>query len=78
MEGADIGQPTRRPEVKAILDAIESLDATSADFAALDVPEHYRGITVHRDEQDMFAGLPTREKDPPTRRACISSSGQCQ
>ena len=50
--------------MKAILDAIESLDATSADFAALDVPEHYRGITVHRDEQDMFAGLPTREKDP--------------
>ena len=24
---------------------------------ALDVPEHYRGVTVHADEAEMFAGM---------------------
>ncbi|MCD2189267.1 MULTISPECIES: crotonyl-CoA carboxylase/reductase [Actinomycetospora] len=28
------------------------------------VPESYRGITVHADEADMFAGMPAQEKDP--------------
>ncbi len=50
--------------VKDILDAIQSKDATSADFAALPVPESYRAITVHKDETEMFAGLQTRDKDP--------------
>lgn len=47
-----------------ILDAILSGTATSEDYAALDVPDHYRAVTVHKDEVDMFAGLPTQEKDP--------------
>src|ERR671939_648323 len=38
--------------------------ATREDYAALDLPEHYRGLTVHEDEQEMFAGLSTGEKDP--------------
>jgi crotonyl-CoA reductase len=28
------------------------------------VPATYRGVTVHADETTMFAGLPSREKDP--------------
>ncbi|HYH28935.1 MAG TPA: crotonyl-CoA carboxylase/reductase [Pseudonocardia sp.] len=33
-------------------------------LAGLDVPEHYRGMTVHADEAEMFAGIPSPEKDP--------------
>lgn len=47
-----------------ILDAILSGDATREDYAALPIPDHYRGVTVHRDEEAMFEGLSTREKDP--------------
>jgi crotonyl-CoA reductase len=45
-----------------IRDAIlaDELDA----LASLPVPESYRAVLVRKDEQDMFAGLPTREKDP--------------
>ena len=50
--------------MQKILDAIMSGTATREDFAAIEVPESYRGITVHADEQDMFEGLATREKDP--------------
>jgi crotonyl-CoA reductase len=57
----------RRPveaDVNAILDAILSGSATAEDFAAIPVPDSYRAITVHKDEQEMFAGKATREKDP--------------
>jgi crotonyl-CoA reductase len=50
--------------VQKILDAILSGSATSEDYQALDVPDSYRALTVHEDEAEMFAGLPTREKDP--------------
>jgi crotonyl-CoA reductase len=50
--------------VQHILDAIQSPGATSADFAALAVPDHYQALTVHADEVDMFAGMATRDKDP--------------
>jgi crotonyl-CoA reductase len=45
-----------------IRDAIlaDQLDA----LAGLPVPESYRAVLVRKDEQDMFAGLPTKEKDP--------------
>ena len=48
--------------MQEILDAIlaEQYDA----IAALDVPDHYRGVTVHADEVGMFEGMPSREKDP--------------
>jgi crotonyl-CoA reductase len=48
--------------VQEILDAIlaEQYDA----LGGLDVPDHYRGVTVHADEAEMFAGIPSREKDP--------------
>jgi crotonyl-CoA reductase len=50
--------------VQKILDTIVAGQATSADFAALPVPEHYRAVTVHKDEVDMFDGVPTADRDP--------------
>ncbi|MYQ85961.1 crotonyl-CoA carboxylase/reductase, partial [Streptomyces sp. SID4936] len=50
--------------MKEILDAIQSPDSTTADFAALSIPESYRAVTVHKDETEMFHGLATRDKDP--------------
>ena len=47
-----------------IRDAIMAGDTSAEEFANLEIPETYRGITVHKDEQDMFAGLSTWEKDP--------------
>ncbi len=48
--------------MKEILEAVlaDELDAVGT----LPVPDHYRGVTVHADEVEMFAGLDTREKDP--------------
>ncbi len=50
--------------MKAILEAILAGDTPSEDYAALDVPESYRGVVVRKDEQEMFAGQATRDKDP--------------
>ena len=46
-----------------ILEAIES-NATAEQFAKLKVPTSYRGVCVEKDEVEMFAGLPSAEKDP--------------
>jgi crotonyl-CoA reductase len=50
--------------VKQILEAILAGDTPAEEFGRLDVPEHYRGITVHADDVTMFEGLGTKEKDP--------------
>ncbi|MEY9964705.1 crotonyl-CoA reductase [Streptacidiphilus sp. MAP12-16] len=50
--------------MKEILEAIISEDASPADFAALTVPDSYRAVTLHKDEEQMFAGLDSRDKDP--------------
>jgi crotonyl-CoA reductase len=50
--------------VKQILDAILADDTTPDDFANLQVPSSYRGVTVRKDEATMFEGLPAHEKDP--------------
>ncbi|MDX6240920.1 MAG: crotonyl-CoA reductase [Kribbellaceae bacterium] len=50
--------------MKQILDAILAADTPAEEFGRLDVPEHYRGITVHADDVTMFEGLDTKEKDP--------------
>lgn len=34
------------------------------EVGSLPVPDHYRAVTVHKDEQDMFAGVASRDKDP--------------
>ncbi|MCW2819485.1 MAG: NADPH:quinone reductase, partial [Marmoricola sp.] len=50
--------------MQQILDAILAGDTSGEDFAALQIPDHYRAATVHKDEVEMFEGLTTREKDP--------------
>ncbi|HUS60579.1 MAG TPA: crotonyl-CoA carboxylase/reductase, partial [Acidimicrobiales bacterium] len=50
--------------MKHILDAIQAGDTPGEEFAAIEIPESYQGITVHKDEVDMFEGMPTKEKDP--------------
>src|SRR4051794_18060203 len=39
-------------------------DAAADDFASLEIPDHYRAATVHKDEVAMFEGLDSKEKDP--------------
>jgi crotonyl-CoA reductase len=48
--------------VQKILDAIlaDELDA----IGALPVPDHYRAVTVHADETELFAGQDSGDKDP--------------
>jgi crotonyl-CoA reductase len=48
--------------MQKILDAIMANDL--AEVGALPVPDHYRAVTVHADEVDMFDGLTTTDKDP--------------
>jgi len=50
--------------VQHILDAILAGDTSSAEYAALDLPGSYRGVTVHKDEVDMFEGVDSADKDP--------------
>ena len=50
--------------MKDILEAILAGDTDPASWASLAVPEHYRGVTVHKDEVEMFEGRPSRDKDP--------------
>jgi crotonyl-CoA reductase len=51
-------------EVTEILNAILAGDTPASTFAGLAVPESYWGITLHRDEEDMFAGVARADKDP--------------
>ncbi len=50
--------------MKAIRDAIMAGDTAPEEFGSMALPESYRGVTVRKDEQTMFEGLPTKEKDP--------------
>jgi crotonyl-CoA reductase len=50
-------------EVGAIRAAILE-DAPADALAALPLPESVRGALVRADEQEMFAGMPSEEKDP--------------
>ena len=50
--------------MKQILDAILAGDTSPEEYAALEIPESYRGVTVRKDEATMFEGLESREKDP--------------
>jgi crotonyl-CoA reductase len=50
--------------VKQIRDAVLAGDTSPQEYAALDLPDHYRAVTVHKDEVEMFAGLPSKDKDP--------------
>ncbi len=50
--------------MKEILDTILDSSSQPADFAGLPVPESYRAVTLHRDEEHMFDGLDVRDRDP--------------
>ena len=50
--------------IEEIRAAILGGTATSEDFASLAVPDRYTAVTVHRDEEAMFAGIESRDKDP--------------
>ena len=50
--------------MKEILDTIRDPGSQPADFAALPLPESYRAVTLHRDEEYMFDGIHTRDRDP--------------
>src|SRR5664280_3223907 len=50
--------------MQEILDAILSGNRDQETYANLPLPTSYRGATVHKDEVDMFAGMPSRDKDP--------------
>ena len=50
--------------MKEILEAILAGDTTTEAYAALKVPQEYTAVTVHKDEEEMFAGMQSRDKDP--------------
>ncbi len=50
--------------MKEILDTILDPGSQPADFAVLPLPESYRAVTLHRDEEHMFDGIHTRDRDP--------------
>src|SRR5579859_1037077 len=50
--------------MKQILDAILASDSQPADIAAVPLPEAYRAVTLHRDEEHMFDGLDPGDRDP--------------
>jgi crotonyl-CoA reductase len=49
--------------MRAFLEAIQS-GASGEELASIPIPESYRGALVRADEQEMFAGLDSAEKDP--------------
>jgi crotonyl-CoA reductase len=50
--------------MQPIIDAINSGEATSDDFAGLEVPEAYTGALLRQEDETMFEGVPTRDRDP--------------
>ena len=50
--------------MQQIRDAILAGDTSGEEYAALEVPESYRAVTVHKDDVGMFEGLESRDKDP--------------
>ncbi|MFI1568029.1 crotonyl-CoA carboxylase/reductase [Streptomyces sp. NPDC020490] len=54
--------------MKEILEAINASNASddgasAVGFAELPLPESYRAVTVHKDETEMFDGIPPAERD---------------
>jgi crotonyl-CoA reductase len=50
--------------MEQIRDAILAGDTSAEEFANIAIPDTYRGVTIHKDEQEMFADVPSRDKDP--------------
>ena len=49
---------------RALVDLIESREATQADFESFALPESYRAAVLFRDEQNMFDGIPDADREP--------------
>src|SRR5580693_7379492 len=49
--------------MQPFLDAIQA-GASGPEIGAIALPEAYRAALVRKDEQDMFAGIPSDDKDP--------------
>jgi crotonyl-CoA reductase len=49
--------------MRDFFDAIQG-GASGEDIANIPIPESYRAAVVLREEQEMFAGMPSEEKDP--------------
>ncbi len=47
-----------------IRDAILDGGTSAEEFANITIPDTYRAVTIHKDEQEMFAGMESRDKDP--------------
>lgn len=59
--------PAKTPLVFEAVEAIKNAilqGAPAEEIAALPIPESFRAAFVKRDEQDMFAGLESADKDP--------------
>ncbi len=50
--------------MQTLLEALQAGDTAEGDFASLQIPDHYRAATVHKDEAELFEGLASRDKDP--------------
>ncbi|HUR73375.1 MAG TPA: crotonyl-CoA carboxylase/reductase [Sporichthya sp.] len=50
--------------MKDILEAILASDTETPDVAGIAIPESYKGMVVRKDEQDMFEGMASKDKDP--------------
>lgn len=50
--------------MQQILDAILADAHREPGFDQIELPATYRAVTVHKDEEQMFAGMATRDKDP--------------
>src|SRR5208283_2617205 len=50
--------------MEEILDTILDPSSQTEDFVGLPLPEAYRAVTLHRDEEHMFDGLDVRDRDP--------------
>jgi crotonyl-CoA reductase len=51
-------------EIENIRAAVLAGDTSGEAFAALPVPASYHGVTVRKDETEMFSGLESTDKDP--------------
>lgn len=49
--------------MQKIIDAIES-NADQATFEGLEIPATYRAAIIRREDEDMFAGVESKDKDP--------------
>ena len=47
-----------------IRDAIQAGDTPAEDFANMPLPESMKAITIHKDEETIFEGVDSKDKDP--------------